>query len=86
MKPINFEQANKVLNGNKKTYSAQVEGVEPLPIFTNQEQCVSLWKMSWKERLSALFFGRVWLAVLSGSTQPPVVLFATKKYFGRERI
>ena len=86
MQPANFEEANKLLNGNQKQYSEQVEGVDALPIYTNGEQCISLWKMSFRERLSALFFGRVWLAVLSGNTQPPVAIHATKKYFGRDRI
>jgi hypothetical protein len=35
--------------------------------------------MSFRERLSALLFGRVWLFVLSGKTQPPVSLFAAKE-------
>ena len=86
MKPTKFDEANKNLTGSREGYSEQVEAVDPLPIFTNGEQCISLWKMSWRERFSALFFGKVWLAVLSGESQPPVALFATKVYFERERI
>jgi hypothetical protein len=37
--------------------------------------------MTWKERLSALFFGKVWLSVHSGHTQPPVWLMAEKEIF-----
>lgn len=37
---------------------------------------VSCWKMTWKERLQALFAGRVWLGVL-GSGHPPVWVAVT---------
>ena len=80
MKPIDFKYANLTLQPSGKTYSEHVTGVDPLPIFTNGEQCVSCWQMSWRERLSALFIGRVWLAVLSGGSQPPVRLVAEKSY------
>jgi len=36
--------------------------------------------MSWRERLSALLFGRVWLALLSGETQPPALVQASRDY------
>lgn len=36
-------------------------------------QLLSLWRMNWRERLSALFFGRVWLGV-QGQQHPPVWL------------
>jgi len=41
--------------------------------------------MSWRERFSALFFGKVWLSVYSGQTQPPVWLMATKEIFKEEK-
>jgi len=39
-----------------------------LDVWCDSKKCISLWKMSWKERLSALIFGRVWVYVLSGET------------------
>jgi hypothetical protein len=81
MKPIPFKHQTKELQPSGKEYSDDVLSVRPLPIFTNGEQCISCWQMSFRERLSALFFGRAWLAILSGSTQPPVVIEAAREYF-----
>lgn len=81
MKPVGFKYANQELVGPEEAeYSENVEGVDPLPIWTDGEQCVSCWKLSFKERLAALVFGRVWLAVLSGRTQPPVYVEASRTY------
>ena len=79
--PINFPEAVKTLQPSGKTYSENVTGVEPLPIWTDGEQVVSCWRMSWRERLSALIFGRAWVATLSGSTTVPVFTTATRHYF-----
>lgn len=35
-------------------------------------QYVTRWQMSWKERLSALFFGRIWVNVEGVLGQPPL--------------
>ena len=80
MQPVNFELSNRVLQPSHTVYSEDITGVIDLPVWTNREQCVSCWRMSWRERLSALLFGRVWLAVLSGETQPPVCIHAERKY------
>ncbi len=80
MKPVNFRHANKHLQPSGKEYSENVSSVQPLPIWTDGEQCLSCWQMSWRERLSALIFGRVWLAVLTGHTQPPAFVTAAKEY------
>ncbi len=80
MKPITFKHAIKTLQPSGKTYSENVTGVDPLPVWTDGEQCVSCWQMSLAERLKALFTGRVWLAVLSGSTQPPACVEVGRKY------
>lgn len=50
-------------------------------VFTDTKMCVSCWKLNWKERLSALFFGTIWLGILSGATQPPVWLDCTRTVF-----
>jgi len=81
MKPSIFVHSNKTLQPSGATYSENVTGVEPLQIWTDGEQCVSCWRMSWRERLSAVIFGRVWIASLSGQTQPPIYAEATKEYF-----
>jgi len=80
MKPVRFNYQNRVLQPSGKEYSENVTGVDPLPVWTDGEQCVSCWRMTWRERLSALLFGRVWLAILSGGTQPPVWIGASRDY------
>ncbi len=85
MKPILFKCANReLLPPIERKHSANVVEISPLPVWTDNEQCVSCWQMTLRERLSALLFGRVWLAVLSGKTQPPVCVMASRGYF-RER-
>lgn len=84
MKPVRFEYSNKILQSSGKEYSANVTGIVPLSVWTDGEQCVSCWKMSLRERLSALLFGRVWLALLSGETQSPVSISVAKSYLREE--
>jgi len=81
MEPRAFEQANKNL---LKPEGMTDEECGSLPVFTDGKQCVSLWQMTWRERLSTLFFGRVWLIVWSGQTQPPVSLMAEREIFKKE--
>jgi len=50
----------------------------PLMIYRSSEGCASCWRMSWRERVSALLFGRCWIHVHSGMTQPPVALMVTR--------
>lgn len=80
MRPVHFEHANKILQPSDRRYSDKVASISPLPVWTDDERCVSCWKMSLRERLSALLFGRVWLAILSGETQPPACLLAARSY------
>ena len=78
MEPMNFEQANKNL---LKPEGMTDEECGSLPVFSDGTQCISLWKMTWRERLSALFFGKIWLSIYSGHTQPPVWLMAKNEIF-----
>lgn len=81
MKPVSFPQASRILHPPDAAYSANVEEVQSLEAWSDGEQCVSCWRPTWRERISILFFGRVWLSVLSGWTQPPVAVVATRKFF-----
>lgn len=81
MEAIKFKQANKKL---LKPDSMTDEECKPLWVFTDGVQCISCWKMNWKQRLSALFFGKVWLCVLFGETQPPVWLDCCNNIFHEE--
>lgn len=78
MKPIKFREANKNLLRLK---SVTDEECSSLWVYTDGQQCISCWKMGFKQRLSALFFGIVWLSVLSGQTQPPVWVDCAKTVF-----
>ena len=78
MKAMHFPQAVKTLGPPK---GMPQEECHDLPVWTDGNECVSLWQLNWRERLSILFFGRLWLGVLSGQTQPPVRLWATKEIF-----
>lgn len=76
MKPIEFAESNQVLLPPEK-----VPNCESLPVWSDGHQCVSCWKLSLRDRLIALIFGKVWIAVLSGHTQPPIALSVERKYF-----
>ncbi len=78
MECIDFKDANKTL---LKPDSMTDEECGSLRVYTDGKHCVSCWKPSWKERLSLLFFGRAWLYVFSGNTQPPVYIALEKTVF-----
>lgn len=78
MKPIDFKEANRTLG---KPQDMTDEECRPLRIYTDGRQCVSCWKMTLKERLSALFFGRIWVDTLSGGTQPPMWIACLRTVF-----
>lgn len=71
MEPIDFEQSNKTL-GPPPGMTAEECG--SLPIHNDGVYCTSCWQMTCGERFSALFFGKVWLSVMSGRTQPLFLL------------
>lgn len=81
MLPIGFPESTHSLTPNSQGHGDH--DVRNLPVWTDGEQCVSCWKMSARERLSALIFGKVWLASLSGRTQHPAALMATRRFFSK---
>lgn len=81
MKPIKFNQANKNL---LKPDSMTEEECSSLWVYTDGNQCISCWKMNWKQRIKNLFFGKIWLSVMSGETQPPVWVDCCKTVFEEE--
>jgi hypothetical protein len=78
MNPVKFKESNVTLN---KPESMTDEECILLPVFTDGVQCISCWNMTFKERIKALMFGKIWLYVYSGKTQPPVWLIADKTIF-----
>ena len=81
MTPIKFKEANVNL---EKPQDMTDEECKSLAVYTDGRECISCWKMSFKERLSALIHGKVWLSVLSEQTQPPVWIDCTKTVFEKE--
>jgi len=78
MKPVNFKEANKRLF---KPSNMTDEECKPLLVFSDGKECISKWTMNWKERLHCLFKGFVWVRIVSGKTQPPIVIQAEKTVF-----
>lgn len=85
MKPIYFNEVNSVLQKSPEYDEVKHGKCDDLPIFTNDEECISLWKMTWRERFKAFLFGKVWLRVSSGNTQPPVSLSVNNNVFENKR-
>jgi len=57
MKPIEFPEQNTIYAEDQKEYL-------PLPAYRDRYGCVtSKWKLSWRERFTALFRGSVWVHV-----------------------
>lgn len=83
MKPIYFPEATVEL---KKPASMTDEECGSLHIHRAIDgTCISCWTVPFWQRLKFLFHGKVWLGVLSGSTQPPVWLDCTKTVFIKEK-
>lgn len=78
---IKFKEANKNL---LKPESMTDEECGSLWVYSDGRQCISCWRLTWKERIKALIFGKVWLSVLSGYTQPPVWLACDDTVFVKE--
>lgn len=74
MTPKYFPEANMQLSKPKKMTD---EECAPLWVSNDGEESISCWQLTWGERLQALLFGRIWLGVLSGRTQPPVRFWCT---------
>jgi hypothetical protein len=79
MKPIEFKEQNRLLT---KPENMTDEQCKSLPVYAKDGVCTSCWKMTYKERLNALLFGRIWASVLTGtSTQPPIFINCKKTIF-----
>lgn len=81
MQPDRFPEKNKTLQPPQG-----MADCEPLDVWTDGKRCVSRWKMTWRERISALVFGRVWVHIWSGYTQPPIAAQALRTVFAEPSI
>jgi hypothetical protein len=59
--------------------------IKGLPVFRTQTECISRWKLTWKERLIALWSGVLWVRVMSKGTQPPIGFWWGADFFGQPR-
>ena len=90
MKPIEFKKQvpeNYVSNYGLLTKPKNMtdEQCSSLPVYAENGVCTSCWKLSFKERLNALLFGKIWVGVLTGtSTQPPISVQCKKTIFKKE--
>ncbi len=80
MKPIDFPQRTFTLT---KPMSMTGEECGSLPAYRGENEIISCWRPTWRERLSILIHGRVWLRVM-GTAHPPVLLEATRTVFAVE--
>jgi hypothetical protein len=78
MKPINFEQENKILTKPKDMTNKECGD---LPVFNDGIVSYSCWRANFRERLSLLLFGNVWVGVRGGKTQPPITIIIDKDIF-----
>lgn len=61
MKPIEFKGHNKVYAKDQPEYL-------PLPVFKNDSvegECISCWKLSFKERVRILLTGKLWISMMT---------------------
>ena len=54
MKPLAFPEQTQVWAENQPPYLR-------LPAYTNERETITLWSLTWWERLRVLLFGRLWL-------------------------
>lgn len=78
MEPAKFPQSNVTL---KCPDEIDGQPCGDLPVYTDGKVCVSLWRLTWLDRLRALFYGNLWLYLWTGATQPPVGLIMDKTVF-----
>lgn len=78
MKPIQFDQANGLAR-----YT--VAGL-PVPVLRNGAEIVSVWRLSWWERLRLLFTGRVYLRVISPGRDHQPATIQVRNPFKKPRL
>lgn len=70
MKPIEFTESMYCLQAPK----GQEKEVDPLPVYSDKQKCVSCWELTDEELEIVKKTKRIYLGVFSGKTQPPVFL------------
>jgi len=79
VKPINFKEQNMVFAENQKEYL-------PLPAHKTKEgQIISCWKMSFRERIKALFTGRVYSSIHTFNNGLPPQMLSVNSIFEKQK-
>lgn len=74
MRPVYFNESNVTVS----------YGETAIPALKDGKQVVSCWKMTWKDRISALLYGKVWVGI-RGNSQYPIWLDSTRTVFVTKR-
>lgn len=82
MKPIKFQEANLILTKPKEMTS---EECSSLTVFSNGKECISCWSLSDEELVQIYETKQIWLRVMSGKTQPPVLLQSESPFIPSEK-
>lgn len=78
MKPASFPQANLTLTPPQECGGHDIATIR---VWSDGERVISLWRMTWRERLSALLFGKCYVTLLCGQRVPPVGVHVIKELF-----
>lgn len=54
MKPVAFDGMSSVMGVGQPEY-------DPLPAYRGEKETLSCWRLTWRERLTVLFRGNVWV-------------------------
>lgn len=89
MRPVEFPEANRTIGcqPSARDYGADMEAeVEPVRALVTSDGVVTeLWRPTWRERLSILVFGRVWVDLLTGDGRPqPISIRGTRTVFATQ--
>jgi len=82
MKGVTFSEFTKLLG---KPEGMTNKECLALPVYTDGKVCISKWKISDEEKKKINETGVMWLWVMSGATQPPVIL-TTDHPFEKEKV
>ena len=61
MKPVKFKHQNIVFAKDQPEYSQ----LPALRIDSPEGEVISCWKLNFRERIKVLFFGKIWLSLMS---------------------
>ncbi len=78
MTPCDFDEATKEMIATSDSTKIGVGH----RITEGGTEHISCWKLDWRERISALLFGLVWLSVIDVEKHPPVWIQADRRFQG----